>query len=268
MRNKFFLVACCCSVVGIYADNWIKDADQITEDWLVSTGRSSGYTDHINHFKRLFSKVDVKGLLEFGVGFSTKYFLDHCDHVVSVEFVTPGTGPDWLKYCVGLYHGCRNWTPIFYLSCAYFNEPWAQNVYLGHCDVYHAAAYQPVHYKSYAAINPYYLEELDSFILSQLAMREINVAFVDCGICIRGDLVSLLFDKVPVIAAHDIAPKKIRHLDDVYGYGRVIIPENYEEIYIPFGMGTAFWIKKEGQYRDLIEALKEYSSGVPPACFL
>ena len=47
-------------------------------------------------------------------------------------------------------------------------------------------------------------------------------------------------------------------MNDVYGYGRVIIPENYEEIHVPSGQGTAFWIKKETQYQEIIRDLQDY----------
>ena len=95
----------------------------------------------------------------------------------------------------------------------------------------------------------------------QVKSNKIDVGFVDAGVCIRGDLVQTLFNKVPVITAHDIAPKEIRHLDDVYGYGRIRVPENYIEIYIPFGMGTAFWVKNEAKYFELIKDLQDYANG-------
>ena len=66
-----------------------------------------------------------------------------------------------------------------------------------------------------------------------------------------------------MIAAHDIKHKDERlPEDDVYGYRRIVAPENYEEIHIPKGMGTVFWVKKEEKYLEIIQDLQNYA-GVP-----
>jgi hypothetical protein len=239
----------------------ITSPDEITEEWLITVGLRTGYTEHVRHFKRLFKSIQIRTFLEFGVGFSTKYFIDNCQKVISVEFVTPGTGPEWLKYCIELYRNYPTWQPIAYFAGKNLDISWAQYMYLGAESVYQAAAYQPAHYKSYSLIDPSFLEDLTTFINLmnlQIGGKEIDVAFVDCGIYIRGDLVQVLFDKVPIIVAHDIAPKNNRDVNDVYGYGRVIIPENYEEIHVPSGQGTAFWIKKETKYQEIICDLQDY----------
>lgn len=260
LKNMFFI-----SVLLLFASNgyafattWITNADQITEDWLVTTGIKTGYTEHVRHFKRLFSKVKVRSFLEFGVGFSTKYFIDHSEKVISIEFVTPGSGPEWLKYCIDLYHNYKTWVPIAYFAGKGLDTDWASNKYMGAESVYNAAAYQPVHYKSYALIDRSFLDDLDTFINQQVVNNDVDVAFVDCGVCLRGDLVQLLFNKVPIIVAHDVAPHSRRHLDDVYGYGRVVVPINYEEVYVAEGMGTSFWINKDARYQEVLNDLKSY----------
>ncbi|WP_143406439.1 hypothetical protein [Estrella lausannensis] len=237
---------------------WINSAEEITEEFLLETGSSSGYTEHIAHIKQVFKKFYVRTFLEFGCGFSTKYFIDNSENVISVEFVTPGSGPDWLKYCIELYQDYPEWTPIAYFAGPGLDTSWATHKYLGMDSVYRACAYQPVHRLSYALIDPSFLSDLDNFVREQTALYDIDMAFVDCGVCIRGDLVQTLFQHVPIIAAHDVAPKDIRHLDDVYGYGRIVVPPNYIEIYVPIGMGTAFWIKNEAPYLGVIEELKKY----------
>ena len=261
--NRFILLFLSFGIVsGLQASatTWITDASEITEEWLVNAGAQTGYTEHVSHIKRIFSKMKIRTFLEFGVGFSTKYFIDNCDKVISVEFVTPGSGPEWLKYCIDLYRDYKTWTPIAYFTGNGLDTSWAPHKYMGAESVYQAAAYQPVYYKSYALIDPSFLDDLKSFVEQQVAVNPIDMAFVDSGICIRGDLVQVLFNNVPIIAAHDIAPKNRRHLDDVYGYGRIVVPENYEEIHVPFGMGTAFWVKKEAQYTKVIEELKRYTN--------
>lgn len=251
-----------CMALGMYAQvfgQWINTPEDITEEWLIN-GTENHYTEHVEHLKNVFTEVKVRTMLEFGCGFSTKYFMDYSDKVVSVEFVTNGTGPDWIKYCLELYRECPKWFPIVYFSGWPEDISWAPNKYMGAESVYHAAAYQPVYKESYAHIDPSFLVDLHNFVTVQTIYNPVDFAFIDAGVYIRGDLVQVCFNKVPIIAAHDIAPKSERHLNDIYGYGRIIVPDNYEEIYITKGMGTAFWVKKEAQYENLIEKLKNYAN--------
>ena len=143
----------------------ITSPDEITEEWLITVGLRTGYTEHVRHFKRLFKSIQVRTFLEFGVGFSTKYFIDNCQKVISVEFVTPGTGPEWLKYCIELYRNYPTWQPIAYFAGKNLDISWAQYMYLGAESVYQAAAYQPAHYKSYSLIDPSFLEDLTHRLL-------------------------------------------------------------------------------------------------------
>lgn len=261
------LILCVCTVFftnQLSADVWINDAEDITEEFLTQTSSSAHYTEHVAHLKRVFKKVDVRTFIEFGVGFSTKYFIDNSAHVISVEFITPGSGPDWMQYCLNLYRNYSNWTPIAYFSGPGLDTSWAPQKYIGLDSVYRACAYQPVHRKSYAPIDSSFLDDLNNFMEQQGAANDIDFAFVDAGVCIRGDLVQVLFNKVPIIAAHDITVKENRHLDDVYGYGRIVVPENYVEIHVPFGMGTAFWVKNEEQYFEVINELQNYREAQLP----
>jgi len=250
------------SLSRVSAEIRITDAEQITEEFLTKTGSSAHYTEHVAHLKRVFDKLQVRTFLEFGLGFSTKYFMDRAQSVISVEFVTPGSGPEWMKYCLGLYRNSKNWIPITYFSGPNLDTKWAPNKYVGTDGVYRAAAYQPVKLKSYASIDPSFLGDLMRFVDKQVAEYQIDMAFVDAGICIRGDLVQVLFNKVPIIAAHDVAPPGKRHLNDVYGYGRVKAPDNYVEIYVSYGMGTAFWVENSEKYAEIIRDLQEYA--IPP----
>lgn len=246
----------------IYSDTTfdITNAEQITEEFLTTPGPFFSYTEHIRHFKLIFDQMKVRTFLEFGVGLSTKYFLEKSEKVISVEFVTHGTGPEWLIHCMQLFQNYRTWMPIAYLSGYNEDTKWARYQYNGLESVYQAAAYQPVHRKSYREIDSSFLGDLDNFILQQTAGNNVDIAFVDAGVCLRGDLVTTLFNKVPIIVAHDFGSKATIVLNDIYGYGRIIVPDNYVEIVIPFGMGTAFWIVKDEKYQKIIQDLTAYST--------
>lgn len=240
----------------LLSDYRTVEADEITYDWLVELGKTTGYTDHIYVFREIFSHLNVDTFLEFGVGYSTKYFIDNAAQVISVEFVTDGCGPDWIKVCMGLYREIHNWTPLIYFSDYRESPNWAQHRYLGSEQLYRAASYQCGTHKNYALIDDFYLKELDAFILRLTRDHDIDVAFVDPGIYLRGDLVQLLFDKVPIILAHDTHCRFLGQKDDVYGYSRITTPENYEEIFVPTGQGVTIWIKKDEKLRELAGKLR------------
>lgn len=245
-----------------FAEEEISDPEQISYEWLVDSGFKSGYTDHISHFHEIFNTFHVNTFLEFGLGYSTKYFLDSCEKVISVEFVTNGSGPDWIKKCLALYKDYSHWIPITYFSGCQGDTQWAPYKYMGSDHVYNACSYQCASHKDYSLIDSNYLRELDLFITSLTKCYSIGCAFVDPGIYLRGDLVSLLFFKVPIIVAHDTAPRILKQDADVYGYSRIRTPDTYEEIEIPVGTGTTVWVQKQDSFQSLIEALKNYAAQV------
>ena len=234
-------------------------AEDITYEWLVETGNTTSYTDHIPHFREIFKHVKVRTFLEFGCGFSTKYFLDNSRKVISVEFVTNGAGPEWIKHCLGLYRNFSNWTPLVYFSGYPYNTDWAPYKYLGSEHMYKAVSYQTATHQNYALIDDFYLTEINAFIKGLVKYNKIDVAFVDPGAYIRGDLVQLLFGKVSVIAAHDTSVRIREIPGDVYGYSRVVTPDNYEEIPIAYGMGFTVWVEKIEKNQKLIHELKNYA---------
>lgn len=174
-------------------------SDFITYDWLTSQADTSGYTDHIPHWRRLFNTMKVRGFLECGCGYSTAYFMDHADKVISIEYITPGYGDDWYQVCLSLYNDRSNWIPMTY------NETYRSNSFNNAC------AYQCAMHRDYALIDSTYLDELDQHIKAQIANAknngyDIDVAFVDPGVYVRGDLVKLfLANNIPIVAAHDTA---------------------------------------------------------------
>ncbi|MBI2743543.1 MAG: hypothetical protein HYX48_06470 [Chlamydiales bacterium] len=240
----------------------IKTADEITYDRLVKMGDDSGSTDHVLHFKKLFKELDVRTFLEFGVSYASKYFLDSCDDVITVEFITYGYGPERIKNFLKLYENYENWMPVIFFTGYQGDMGWAPYKHRGTEGVYKATSYQSATHQSYAVFDSFYQTELNLFILKLTQTNPIDVAFINEGIIIRGDLVQLLFGKVPVIFAHDTSCRAAGNTEDVYGYSRIRVPEDYEEIYFPHGSGTTAWIVKKEPFKNLILSLKKYAKGL------
>lgn len=231
--------------------SYSNECDFITYDWLINCAQQSHYTDHIPHFRRLFNTLKVRGFLECGCGYSTKYFLDNCDKVISIEFMTPGTNDLWFKECLKLYKNCTNWVPFAY-NADHKSESFNN-----------ACGYQCATHKDYALIDSRYLNELYLYFKNQINIshqegKDIDVAFVDPGVYIRGDMVRVLLSlKVPIVIAHDTSTDVGSDVNEgLYGWFKVKTPFDYEKIYIPWGKGTTFWIKKD--LNDVIASLQYY----------
>lgn len=246
------------SIANAY-DFSIMTAEDITYDLLVKIGDETGTMDHVPHFKEIFKKLKVRTFLEFGVGYSTKYFLDSCPKVISVEMITHGYGPDNLKQFLNLYEEYSNWVPIAFFSGFVGDASFATYKYMGSEAVHKAAAYQNATHKNYALVDDFYRIELNAFIKNLVRFHNIDIAFVNpSGAPLRSDLIELLFDKVAVIIAHHTNCRK-HGTHDVYGYSRLKIPDNYEEIFFSTGQGTTAWILKKEEYRELIDELTNYA---------
>lgn len=226
-------------------------SDFITYDWLIEQAETSGYTDHIPHWRRLFNTMNVRGFLECGCGYSTAYFMDNADKVISIEYITPGYGEDWYKVCLSLFADRPNWIPMTY------NETFRSNSFNNAC------AYQCSMHRDYALIDSTYLNELDQHIKGEIAKSkelgyDIDIAFVDPGVYVRGDLVKILLaNNVPIVAAHDTASDAGNaQKENLYGWNKVVTPPNYVKIYIPFGQGTTFWIRSD--FNSVIDSMSAY----------
>ncbi len=235
-------------------------ADDITYEFLVQTGRETGQCDHIEHIQKIFENYKVKTLLEFGLGFSTKYFLDKCTKVLSVEFIIGQLKPDWIKYCLDLYKGYSNWIPIAYFSNYSGDFAWAPYKYFASVKLSEAEM-------SYASTGQVpsdgaYQTELKTFLGNLMKFNKVDLALVDPSTLLRGALVQLLFDKAPIILAHDCASSISPQEGDIYGYRKVATPEDYERIFIPQGKGTLLWIKKTDQTAALIETMRNYAESL------
>jgi hypothetical protein len=245
-----------------FAEYSLPDTEEATYELLVNSPGDAGGNDFIPHFRKLFKNLKVRTLFEFGMGFRTNYFLDTCTKVISVEFVTHGYGPsNYLKF-LNFYRDYANWIPVVYFSGFQGDASFAPYKYMGSESVYKAASYQCATHKDYSQIDDFYLTELSTFISNFVKFHKIDVAFVNSsGVYNRGDLVQRLFGKVPVIVAVDTNVRAAQQVDDLYGYSRLVTPEEYEEIYIDNGRGTTFWIVKKDPYQPLIQEMKDYAKG-------
>lgn len=226
-------------------------SDFITYEWLTGKSGDGEAIAHIPHWRRLFNSMKVRGFLECGCGYYTGYFLEHADKVISIEYLTPGYGGHWYKICLPLFKDRSNWSPMTY------NENFRSNSFNNAC------AYQCTMHRDYALIDPTYLRELDNHFKMQISKANlgsynIDVAFVNPSLYIRGDLVNvLLANEIPVIVAHDtVSDEGNEQQENLYGWNKVVTPSTYTKIRIPFGSQTTFWISN--RLPDVISSIMEY----------
>lgn len=210
-------------------------ASDITYDVL----KESIWTDHVKVFKKVFSHTKIDSFLEFGLGKGTKYFLDNCKNVTSIELIVPDRRKEiepWYHACIELYKDFKNWHPKIHVFSNTMNM--ATRLAERHLN--------PQEYDTS------YLKEVNAFVTEELQKKKYDLAFVDAGVQMRGDFVNALFNKVDIIAAHDTNPNcKNRSL--MYGWYRVKTPKNYTKIEFNQGSGVILWIKNTRE--DLIKKL-------------
>jgi hypothetical protein len=242
----------------VLCEDFTFGADDITYELLTESGPN--HIAYIPHFKILFNTIKIRTLLEFGQNIGTKYFLDNCNKVIGVDFISHGYGPGTFQSYLSLFAECPNWIPIAYFTGYQGSFPyWAPYKYLASEHVYKACSYQDVTHKSYTSIDDFYRYELGSFIKNLTKCHKINLAFVHPVLYLRSDLVELLFSKVDIIVAYDTHCRQVGEPADVYGYHRLQAPDNYEEIFLIGGAGTTVWVCKEEKYQNLIDTLKRYA---------
>ena len=169
--------------------------------------------------------------------------------------MTPGTDYLWFNECLKLYKDCPNWVPLAYNA--------------DHSDLSfnNACAYACSDHKDYSLIDPSYLDTLNAYFKDQIDIahqegHDIDVAFVDAGVCTRGDMVKLLLaNKVPIVMAHDTASDRGSDVDEgYYAWFVVKTPDDYEKIFIPVGQGTTFWINKN--LPEVIKSITDYRNRI------
>ncbi len=186
---------------------------------------SDPYTDYIVHFDKLFQLEKIDKMLEFGISDGTKYFLDRCQEVTSCEILLPGQSEDWVERGRKLLGCYDHWIPI---------------IKHGSDHLKYAEMLSVVHQKDPALYNAAYLLEYKDICNELFKDQAFDVAFVDPRFHVRGDLINELFDRVPIIVAHDtnIAP-------EIYGWYKINTPVNYEKVVFTEGQGVTFWIRKD-----------------------
>ena len=182
--------------------------------------RNDPHTDHVQHFQKLFQRTQIHSFLEFGLGYGTKYFLDNCEEVTSCEIILPNQTTEWFDHSTDLFQEYSNWIPILKRGSPALQ--YANTLCLRDS-------------KDPALYDATYLLELKEICDEIFKDKQFEVAFVDPGFHMRGDLINELFDRVPIIIAHDtnIAPEK-------YGWRKVHTPSNYEKIVFTQGQGVIF----------------------------
>lgn len=211
------------------------DPNEITYQTLAT----NEWTDHVRAFRCLFAVEKVSSFLEFGTGRGTKYFLDNCDHVTSIEVSTTSRNmTSWYELCVNAYKNYTNWTPRHYFASDVVDF-YNQNDAL---EYYRMTDKYPTAYLSD------FVKEIDAICSLGLSGGHVDLAFVDPGLFTRADFITCLFDKVDIIVTHDVH-------DPVYGWLRIPNHPNYEKIRFSRGCGVDFWIKKTRG--DLIAKLKK-----------
>jgi hypothetical protein len=130
-----------------------------------------------------------------------------------------------------------------------------------------ACAYQCSEHRDYALIDATYMKELykhfkDLIQQAKSGGYDLDVAFVDPGVYLRGDMVKLLLSlEVPIVAAHDtLSDIGSEEETNLYGWNKIITPSNYVKIYIPFGQGTTFWINE--QLPEVIASIQQYRDDI------
>lgn len=180
----------------------------------------SPWTDHVPYMRRVFALRPVDSCLEFGLGEGTRALLDGCGQVTSLELASRPVHEEWFRRCLETYRRYRNWEPILHRCGEKLRE----------ADRIGEAGGYPIADRGYVA-------ELTEVVDRVLGRRSYDLAFVDAGIHNRGDLVNLLFDRVPIIAAHDT-----NGLERHYGWDLVTPSEGYRRVRFTEGLGTTFWI--------------------------
>ncbi len=242
--------------------------------------KASAYTEHVAHWEKIAEIIDLSSLslLEYGCGYSTKWFLDNFKDVVSCEIVHAGYSPAWLFKCEKLYGNYTNWSPILTdllapdsltserkrvfpqlgLSEERPTEKYATipNIYNGP----HSEESGGLDYFNHSS------DAIQSFMKDRFSSKSFNMAFIDHGAApLRGPCVQACINEgIDIIMCHDMGHKNFdtNHMVPVnkeYNYHHLRHnPKTYQFFRTLKGMGSGFWVRKVPQYESLLKKLENY----------
>ncbi len=217
--------------LGLLADLITEPVEQMT----VEAFSTSAWTDHTLAFEEVFKVIKVDSMLEFGLGKSTKIFLDNVPSVASLELASECTlnrSLSWYQECI------KKFMPVY--------PHWRTSLRMCSADVgvLTANAFQGKPLPG--SLSPAYFKEIADACAQGLALLNgtCTLAFVDSGEYGRADIVNELFSKkIPIVAAHDtIATDWERQF---YGYERLDPPKGYVAITFPVRKHITFWIRQD-----------------------
>jgi hypothetical protein len=195
--------------------------------------------DWVQYFEKIFNKIPINSVLEFGLGLGTQYLCDHANKVTSVELSTGEFNLEWTNKVKEILKDYDNW------NLHYIEIP--EEIKKANLDAIE---------NKYPLTDVSYLPVLKKLLNPYLYRKKYDIIFIDPGIHNRGDIVNLCFGKAKIIAAHD-TDRMGRIIKNIYGYNIVDIPDNYTEIHFHLSyMGTTFWIKNDiPETKTIISAL-------------
>jgi hypothetical protein len=227
------------------------------DSYNLETLSTNSWTEHVAVFEKIFKLITVDSFLEFGVGRSTKYFLDNCPNVASLE-LTCEYAPakklidPWYRACVEKFvprfprwkHHMRNCRWIVDSTTYYYWEKDPTTL-----------SFNPLQ------VSTKYLLEVRDICADGLKLlgKPCSLAFVDSGLSGRVDIVNeLLRRRIPIVVAHDTN----NETDQFCGYQRLEHPPQYTFIHCRTICGVSIWLRTDCISPDVIAKLRAYSDGL------
>lgn len=208
--------------------------------------------DHWPDCLSIINQFNVKSIIEFGCGDGTESFLNQCSKVVSVELLTSKnelsdklkiSSDYWCKYLSEKYKQYKHWNLIPVEISDNIIE--AEKIVTGNNPQYKRGSNPP---------DSAYTKDLNDMVKNTLSNHSFDMAFVDAGIHLRGDIVNILFGLVDIIGIHDSNvgssdPDDPNH--NIYGYNRIRPPSNYKVTNGTESIcGTRFYIRDRSRDHD------------------
>jgi hypothetical protein len=230
-------------IFALVTSSFLSAADT-PEDWkeddITFESLVNGWSDHAAAFQKLFRFRKIHTFLEFGMGKGTKYFIDNCDKVISIELICAKEANillPWPLKTVEIFWHHENWEPHFF-RCSSLMDQYNLMTRKGVVNVKKQDAYW---------------QELENICTWALSNKSVDLVFIDHDPQPRVDLVNALFGKVNIIAAHDTNPNHT--YAKIFAYNHVKVDPNYVEITYKKGCWTTFWVKKDD--KELIQYLQK-----------